>query len=286
MIMLERKTCVKSSGVLFIFWMLLVLVEGIRLRSNTRQWFPTEDVSGKCRLLVFYISYALLLLQFVTSFFVDRGETTDPRKPPDELSLLLPKQRGEDVDIMRSPELDANFPSKVVFFWITGFLIRGYRKTIRFEDLYDISPVMKCRNLVDRFELLIAFQSSRSGYLWQAVFCAILLFLSKFVCCILLQRFAYMSYVNGMLVQSILNGVVYRKSVGEMVNLMSVDSEKVKEMFNWLDALWFPFFTVVLCIVFLWQVVGVAALSGLALLSILILFDCAALEASNSTNIT
>ncbi|KAK2158848.1 hypothetical protein NP493_1768g00015 [Ridgeia piscesae] len=63
------------------------------------------------------------------------------------------------------------------------------------------------------------------------------------------------------------------QSVGEMVNLMSVDSEKVKEMFNWLDALWFPFFTVVLCIVFLWQVVGVAALSGLALLSILILVN-------------
>ena len=41
MILLERKTCVKSSGVLFIFWMLLVLVEGIRLRSNTRQWFRT-----------------------------------------------------------------------------------------------------------------------------------------------------------------------------------------------------------------------------------------------------
>ena len=63
------------------------------------------------------------------------------------------------------------------------------------------------------------------------------------------------------------------QSVGEMVNLMSVDSEKVKEMFIWLDALWFPVFTVVLCVGFLWQVVGVAALAGLALLSILILVN-------------
>ena len=62
-------------------------------------------------------------------------------------------------------------------------------------------------------------------------------------------------------------------SVGEMVNLLSVDSEKVKEMFVWLDAVWYPVFAVVLCIGFLWQVVGVAALSGLALLSILILVN-------------
>ena len=62
--------------------------------------------------------------------------------------------------------------------------------------------------------LLIAFQSSRSGYLWQAVIFAVLLFLCKFVFSILRQRWAYMSYVNGMLVQSILNGVVYRKVCG------------------------------------------------------------------------
>ena len=41
MITQERKTCVKSSGVLWIFWMFLVLLEGIRLRSNTSQWFRT-----------------------------------------------------------------------------------------------------------------------------------------------------------------------------------------------------------------------------------------------------
>ena len=63
------------------------------------------------------------------------------------------------------------------------------------------------------------------------------------------------------------------QSVGEMVNLMSVDSEKVKEMFVWLDSLWYPFFTIVLCIGFLWQIVGVAALAGLALLSVLILVN-------------
>ncbi|KAI0232456.1 Multidrug resistance-associated protein 1 [Lamellibrachia satsuma] len=341
MITLEHRTRVKSSGVLWIFWFLLALLEGIRLRSNIAHRFYTDDTSGTFRLVIFYVSYAMFLLQSALSFFVDHIEKAGKTKIQDEHSLLLGEQNDDIVDAKTSPEADANFPSRLLFLWITRFLIRGYRKSLRFEDLYDIDQGQKCKNLVERFErateniqsninsrgdrkditttvslflalawtlkgwmilstfcrfvatallfanppilrLLIVFVSSKGGYTWQAIIYAVLLCLSKFAFCVFIHWWLYAAYLASIQARTILNAVVYRKvlrlsttarhgrSVGETVNLVSVDSQKVEEMFIYFDSLWNVPVCLVVCTVYLWHIVGPAALAGLVVLAVLI----------------
>ena len=60
------------------------------------------------------------------------------------------------------------------------------------------------------------------------------------------------------------------RSVGELVNLVSIDSQKVEEFFLYIYLVSSLPFTIVFCMVFLWDVVGVSALAGLAVLALLI----------------
>ena len=60
------------------------------------------------------------------------------------------------------------------------------------------------------------------------------------------------------------------RSVGELVNLVSIDSQKVEEMFVYYNSLWNVPLSVVVCMLFLWREVGLSAFAGLAVLAVLI----------------
>ena len=57
-----------------------------------------DDTSGTFRLVIFYVSYAMFLLQYVLSFFVDHVEKAGKTKTQDEHSLLLGEQNDDIVD--------------------------------------------------------------------------------------------------------------------------------------------------------------------------------------------
>ena len=59
-------------------------------------------------------------------------------------------------------------------------------------------------------------------------------------------------------------------TVGEIVNLMSVDSSRYNELMNYLNSLWIAPFQVALALYFLWGLLGGAALAGFAALFIII----------------
>ena len=59
-------------------------------------------------------------------------------------------------------------------------------------------------------------------------------------------------------------------TVGEIVNLMSVDAQKVQDIFSYSNLLWEAPIEIALAMYFLWQVVGVASLAGLAVIIILL----------------
>ncbi|KAK2168341.1 hypothetical protein NP493_1234g00004 [Ridgeia piscesae] len=133
-----------------------------------------------------------------------------------------------------------------------------------------------------RCRMLILFVTNQEDYLWQGVIYAVVLALNKFAFCVVVHWWLYGAYVTGMKARSILNGVVYRKalrlsscarhgrSVGELVNLVSIDSQKVEEMFVYYNSLWNVPLSVVVCMLFLWREVGLSAFAGLAVLAVLI----------------
>ena len=59
-------------------------------------------------------------------------------------------------------------------------------------------------------------------------------------------------------------------TVGEIVNLMSVDAQKLQEAPSFLHMLWSGPLTVAVALYFLWQQLGAAVLAGLTFLIILV----------------
>ena len=61
--------------------------------------------------------------------------------------------------------------------------------------------------------------------------------------------------------------------MGEIVNLMSVDAQKLQEVPTYVSSLWSTVVTCVVCVGVLWQTVGVAVLAGMLVLLILVPFN-------------
>ena len=57
-------------------------------------------------------------------------------------------------------------------------------------------------------------------------------------------------------------GVMSRRSVGEISNLMSVDSTRLQTLTSYLHAIWYSFIQIGLALYFLWGQLGVACLGG------------------------
>ncbi len=57
-----------------------------------------DDSSGTIRLVIFYISYAMFLLQFALSFVVDYRKKPRSNRPPDEQTFLLSAKIDDIVD--------------------------------------------------------------------------------------------------------------------------------------------------------------------------------------------
>lgn len=89
-------------------------------------------------------------------------------------------------------------------------------------------------------------------------------------------------YIVGMRVRTVLLSTIFRKAlkispiarkettIGEVVNLMSVDVEKLVEITANLNLLWSAPLQITLALYFLWEVLGPSVLAGVAVLIILI----------------
>lgn len=95
-------------------------------------------------------------------------------------------------------------------------------------------------------------------------------------------QFLHHTYLVGIRVKSVLITTIYRKAlvmsstakrettVGEIVNLMAVDAQRFFEVTQYLHLLWAGPLVIILSIYFLWQILGVAVLSGLAAMILLV----------------
>lgn len=88
--------------------------------------------------------------------------------------------------------------------------------------------------------------------------------------------------VIGMNVRTALIAAIYKKSLrlsnsakkegtmGEMINLMAVDAQTFNELMPYINIVWSSPLEIALALYFLWQILGPSALTGLAVMIILI----------------
>ena len=113
---------------------------------------------------------------------------------------------------------------------------------------------------------IIHFASSADAPVWRGVFYSVCLLLVAFMQTLLLSTYFYRMYLVGLWVKSALISAIYRKSLtvtaeakkgstsGEIVNLMSVDAQKITDMLPYLNMLWSSPLQITVAIYMLYQV--------------------------------
>lgn len=119
------------------------------------------------------------------------------------------------------------------------------------------------------------------GALWKGLLMTFTLFIISFLMAILNGHQSIIAYGVGFRMRTSLISAVYRKAlrissaakrtttVGEIVNLMAVDSNRFLEMIPYLMLTISAPFTMGLAIYLLWNTIGVAVFSGLAVLIVM-----------------
>ncbi|XP_016383056.1 multidrug resistance-associated protein 1-like [Sinocyclocheilus rhinocerous] len=130
--------------------------------------------------------------------------------------------------------------------------------------------------------LLIQFVNDSSAPDWHGYFYTTLLFVCTCVQTLILQKYFHVCFVTGMRLRTAIVGAVYRKAlvitnaarrtstVGEIVNLMSVDAQRFMDLITYINMIWSAPLQVILALYFLWQNLGPSVLAGVAVMVLMV----------------
>uniref|UniRef100_A0A8D2LTB3 Multidrug resistance-associated protein 1 n=1 Tax=Varanus komodoensis TaxID=61221 RepID=A0A8D2LTB3_VARKO len=339
LIQYERMRGVQSSGVLLLFWLLALLCATVTFRSKIMQASLAGAAVDIFRYVTFSIYFTLVLIELILSCL--------PERPP------LFSETVHDPN--PCPESSASFLSKITFWWITGLLVRGYRKPLELKDLWSLnkedmseevvpglarnwakeytkakrqvrgslppvfaSPGLRKTRSRDKepslfkvlyktfgpyffmsflfkafhdlmmfagpeiLKLLINFVNDKDAPSWQGYLYTALLFVSAGLQTLVLHQYFHICFVTGMRLKTAVIGAVYRKAlvitnsarktstVGEIVNLMSVDAQRFMDLATYINMIWSAPLQVVLALYLLWQNLGPSVLAGVAVMLLLV----------------
>ncbi|CAN9499822.1 unnamed protein product [Ophioblennius macclurei] len=116
----RRRERTVDSGTLFLFWLFIVICGVFPFQTLIREALRQGKVTDVPRFCLFYIAFALQLIALVLSAVPD----------------ISPEDRPY---IKKNPERTATFLSKITFNWMTSMVIKGFRKDLVQEDMWDLN---------------------------------------------------------------------------------------------------------------------------------------------------
>ncbi|XP_075021177.1 multidrug resistance-associated protein 1 isoform X6 [Calonectris borealis] len=131
-------------------------------------------------------------------------------------------------------------------------------------------------------KLLISFVNNKAAPNWQGYFYTGLLFVCACLQTLILHQYFHICFVTGMRLKTAIVGVIYRKAlvitnsarktstVGEIVNLMSVDAQRFMDLATYINMIWSAPLQVILALYLLWQNLGPSVLAGVAVMILLV----------------
>lgn len=191
-----------------------------------------------------------------------------------EMNHVSEKPTESDVLIVNNKKKrDPSFLKVLIRAFGPFFLIGSVFKL--FQDLLSfVNPQL--------LSILIHFVKDPSAPAWWGFSIAALMFLSSVTQTLILHQHFQYCFVTGMRLRSSITGIIYRKSlvitnaakrsstVGEVVNLMSVDAQRFQDLTTFLNMLWSAPLQIILALYFLWQTLGPSVLAGVAVMVLLI----------------
>uniref|UniRef100_A0A8D2ZP87 ATP-binding cassette, sub-family C (CFTR/MRP), member 3 n=1 Tax=Scophthalmus maximus TaxID=52904 RepID=A0A8D2ZP87_SCOMX len=187
---------------------------------------------------------------------------------PEEVEVLLSNQKSSP----RQP----SFLRALIKAFGPYFLIGS-----AFKLLQDIITFVNPQLL----RMLIIFTKQEGVPDWWGYALAFLMFFTAFLQTLILHHHFQYCFVTGMNVRTAIIGAIYRKAlvitnaakrsstVGEVVNLMSVDAQRFMDLTTFLNMLWSAPLQIMLALYFLWQNLGPSVLAGVAVMIMLIPFN-------------
>ncbi|KYO26377.1 hypothetical protein Y1Q_0016954 [Alligator mississippiensis] len=187
-----------------------------------------------------------------------------------------PKKNRRKQPGVADPSRD--FPRR----WLFKVLIRSFSgnllRSVAFKLVHDLLVFASPQLL----KALIAFVADPGAFAWQGYLYAVLLFVAALAQSFCLQQYFQLCFSLGLSVRTALMAAVYKKAltvssatrkestVGETVNLMSVDAQRFMDLTNFVHQLWSSPLQIALSIAFLWAELGPAVLAGLGVMVLLI----------------
>uniref|UniRef100_A0A8C7LGF4 Canalicular multispecific organic anion transporter 2-like n=1 Tax=Oncorhynchus kisutch TaxID=8019 RepID=A0A8C7LGF4_ONCKI len=187
----------------------------------------------------------------------------------------------EEVEVLLSKQKDPKKPSflrSLIKAFGPYFLIGSAFKLL--QDLITfVNPQL--------LKLLISFTKQKGAPTWWGYALAFLMFFAAFLQTLILHQHFQYCFVTGMRLRTSIIGAIYRKSliitnaakrtstVGEIVNLMSVDAQRFMDLTTFLNMLWSAPLQIILALYFLWQNLGPSVLAGVAVMILLIPLNAA-----------
>ncbi|CAO2641732.1 Multidrug resistance-associated protein 1, partial [Lemmus lemmus] len=152
------------------------------------------------------------------------------------------------------------------------------------DDL-EVIPFDVCITLPSLNRLIINFVNDREAPDWQGYFYTALLFVSSCLQTLVLHQYFHICFISGMRIKTAVVGAVYRKAlvitnsarksstVGEIVNLMSVDAQRFMDLATYINMVWSAPLQVILALWLLWLNLGPSVLAGVAVMVFMVPFN-------------
>ncbi|KAF9109012.1 hypothetical protein BGX27_008133, partial [Mortierella sp. AM989] len=205
---------------------------------------------------------------------------------------------------MQCPEEEANVFSIASFHWVTGLMRKGYNKPLTMDDLWELRNDDQSKKVSLSFEeawekelkkktpsLIRALAAAFGGPFYIAGIWKMVNDILGFLQPLLLRQMLLfvMSYktespqsLTGMKIRVALITAIYQKSlrlsntarqeftVGEIVNHMSVDTQRIENVVNYLHGLWSSVFQITVTLYLLYATLGWAVFVGLGVMLLMI----------------
>uniref|UniRef100_A0A8C7QHP7 ATP-binding cassette, sub-family C (CFTR/MRP), member 3 n=1 Tax=Oncorhynchus mykiss TaxID=8022 RepID=A0A8C7QHP7_ONCMY len=228
-----------------------------------REW-DLEKKSRKSHCRIFYELICKLWWKITGESNHVGGENS-----PEEVEVLLSKKRTPKKPSFLRSLIKAFGP-----YFLIGSAFKLLQDLITF-----VNPQL--------LSLLISFTKQKEAPTWWGYALAFLMFFTAFLQTLILHQHFQYCFVTGMRLRTAIIGAIYRKSliitnaakrtstVGEIVNLMSVDAQRFMDLTTFLNMLWSAPLQIILALYFLWQNLGPSVLAGVAVMILLIPLNAA-----------
>ncbi|KAF0697853.1 Aste57867_11493 [Aphanomyces stellatus] len=153
------------------------------------------------------------------------------------------------------------------------FVAAGFLKLIH-DSLQFVGPMV--------IKYIIAFLSDPSADISTGLYYVVAIFVSGVVQSFSLRQYFFLCFETGLRFRSAVVTAVYQKSLvlassarakkstGEITNLMSIDAQRLQEITNYLHAIWYALFQIVISSYLLYLQLGVAFVAGVVVMLLVI----------------